>query len=203
MYDIEKSTDIALEQLIKPSEGKFRLRADGNYQSYADPASPLGQALQKRGLWQKYLRMEAEVPASLKGLSGAPWTIGYGITGPNIGPDTVWTPAQVETSVRVEARKRIDEVARRATPGSLTTGRLAALASILYNIGPGAAGVKDGLFQLKSQPRASSLWINHQDGNYEAAAAQFDAWKKAGGKVMAGLVTRRNREEAVYRGDYV
>lgn len=25
---------------------------------------------------------------------GAPWTIGYGCTGPDIGPDTVWTVAQ-------------------------------------------------------------------------------------------------------------
>lgn len=60
---------------IKADEG-LRLRA------YPDPESPLAQEMQKP---------LAARCAGWKNLSGAPWTIGYGCTGPGIGPDTVWT----------------------------------------------------------------------------------------------------------------
>lgn len=199
-YRLDEATRIAADRLIKPAEGCYRPRADGMFTSYADPASPLGKALRAAGLWSKYLANKAQPTAGMAALSGTPWTIGYGITGPSITKDTVWTAEQVEQSVLQEVRKRVEEVARKATPGSLTNGRLAALASMLYNVGPGKAGVKDGLFQLRNLPRASALWINHQAGRYDAAAAEFGNWIKAGGEVLPGLVTRRRNESAAYSG---
>ncbi len=199
-YSIDEATTLAIEKLVKPAEGRYRPRKDGMFTAYADPASPLGKALQAAGLWNKYLLNNAEPTVGMAGLSGKPWTIGYGITGPGVTKDTVWTAQQVEESVREEVRKRVEEIARRATPGSLTNGRLAALASVLYNVGPGQKGIKDGLFQLRNLPRASALWINHQAGRYDAAAAEFGNWIKAGGTVLPGLVTRRRNERAVYLG---
>lgn len=65
---------------IKSDEG-LRLRA------YPDPRSPLALEMQKP---------LAARCAGWKGLSGDPYTVGYGCIGPGIGPDTVWTQSQAE-----------------------------------------------------------------------------------------------------------
>jgi len=58
--------------------------------AYPDPDSPLASALAKP---------EAERPSGWAQLSGRPWTIGYGCTGLDIGPDTVWTQAQADEAL--------------------------------------------------------------------------------------------------------
>ena len=55
--------------------------------SYADPGSPLAKAM--------LLPASARPPGWPK-LSGDPWGIGYGCTGPDIGPCTVWSKAKAE-----------------------------------------------------------------------------------------------------------
>ena len=62
---MKEAIDLACNVLIKPFEGLARRRADGLVQAYPDPGS-----------------------------GGAPWTIGYGSTGPDVKQDTVWTMQQ-------------------------------------------------------------------------------------------------------------
>jgi lysozyme len=51
--------------------------------AYPDPLSPLAKAL----------RLGAPNP---HGLSGDPWTCGFGCTGPDVGPATEWTQDEAE-----------------------------------------------------------------------------------------------------------
>lgn len=74
---------------------------------------------------------------------------------------------------------------RRLCPDGLTTGRLGALTSFAFNVGLGNL-------------QRSTLRMKHNRGDYEGAAEAFLDWTKAGGKVLKGLVSRRNDERALY-----
>lgn len=155
--------------------------------SYCDPASPMGRALQAAGLWNAYLYRGYEPVAKYTQLSGAPWTIGYGSTGKDIGPDTAWTLAQVKSRYQTQSADFMEKVAG-AVKVPISSMQLAMLTSLTYNIGFGdpKAG-KGGLIN-------STLLRKLNDGDYIGAADQFPAFKYAQGKVMPGLVTRRAAE---------
>jgi lysozyme len=74
---------------------------------------------------------------------------------------------------------------RRLCPDGLTAGRLGALTSFAFNVGLGNL-------------QRSTLRMKHNRGDYEGAAEAFLDWTKANGKVLKGLVTRRNDERALY-----
>ena len=74
---------------------------------------------------------------------------------------------------------------RRLCPDGLTPGRLGALTSFAFNVGLGNL-------------QRSTLRMKHNRGDYEGAAEAFLDWTKASGKVLKGLVTRRNDERALY-----
>ena len=74
---------------------------------------------------------------------------------------------------------------RRLCPNGLTPGRLGALTSFAFNVGLGNL-------------QRSTLRMKHNRGDYEGAAEAFLDWTKAGGKVLKGLVNRRNDERALY-----
>ena len=177
---------------------------------YPDPASPLAAAT-PRIAWGKRPAREllAELSPQTAKLSGSPWTIGYGQTGVDVGPDS---PAQTEPQARAVLAKRIGvlvaEVQRRAADAGRkvppTAGQLAALAAFADNVGGGRkdAGAKpgrDGLFTLRSG-RPSTLWRLFVAGDDAGAAAQFASWNKAGGKVLRGLTRRRAAEAAMFKG---
>lgn len=167
---------------------------------YPDPASPLAQATPKvKWGFSPATELLARLPHATQTLSGSPWTWGYGQTGPGIGPGTpAMTEPQARALLEVEVAKRGDEIERRSSV-KLTVGQLAALTSFLFNVGPGKVGVKDGLFELKSLPRRpSSLWRFTMAGRPEVAAGEYLGWVKAGGKVMRGLIRRREAERALY-----
>lgn len=69
----------------------------------------------------------------------------------------------------------------------LTQGQFDALVSFAYNLGPG---------NLES----STLLRLLNAGLYADAANQFSRWNKAGGKVLAGLTTRRAAEKSLFEG---
>ncbi|MBR8479463.1 lysozyme [Burkholderia cenocepacia] len=170
--------------------------------AYPDPASPLGKALQARGIWYKVLG-GAPIPddPALRALSGAPWTCGWGSTGPDVREGTVWT--QVTADARHDANLRasaalVDQAAR--VP--LTQQQKAALVSIVNNVGPGRARRagdpgRDGIITLASgQP--STLLRHLNIGDMAGAADQFPAWNRAGGVVLPGLVRRRAAERDLF-----
>jgi lysozyme len=114
----------------------------------------------------------------------APWTIGYGATGPKIGPATVWTQVQADQDLldRVEALgAHIDSVVKI----ELSDEEKAALCSFTYNVGTGNFDHSTMLSLLN-------------EGRVEEAGHEFPKWNKAAGKVLAGLVNRRSGEMAEF-----
>lgn len=115
---------------------------------------------------------------------GAPWTIGYGATGPGIEPGVVWTQEEAEARLAEDVQRFADAVERALTV-DVSDNEFAAMVSLAFNIGAAAF-------------RKSTLLRLVNDGHFEAAAQQFERWNRAGGRVMAGLTRRRKAERALF-----
>lgn len=70
-------------------------------------------------------------------------------------------------------------------PGPITQGQLDALVSFSFNCGLGTL-------------QRSTLRQKHNRKDYAGAAEEFMKYIKGGGKVLKGLVNRRNDERALY-----
>lgn len=152
--------------------------------AYPDPGSPLFAALVNAGIYPYGL---TAVPPGFTHLSGKPWTIGLGDTGPDVVPGLVIT--QVEADERFARR-----LSHEFEPGVLdcvqqemTQRQFDALICLAYNIG-------------LPNFRGSTLLRRFNLGDTAAASAQFLVWNKAGGKVMLGLKRRRAAERALFDG---
>ena len=142
-------------ELIKRFEGCARVRRDGLVEAYPDP-----------------------------GTGGAPWTIGWGATGPDIGPDTVWTQAQCNARLQSDIARHAEDVVQAIGDAPTTQEQFDALVSFHYNTGAIAR---------------ATLTKRHLARDYEAATAEFARWNRAGGRIMRGLVRRREEEARLYR----
>ena len=80
---------------------------------------------------------------------------------------------------------RFESGVARLCPGPLTQGQFDALVSFSFNVGLG--NLQRSTIRMK---------VNRQD--FEGAAEAFLDWTKAGGKVLKGLVNRRNDERALF-----
>lgn len=141
-------------ELIKRFEGCASLRPDGLVEAYPDP-----------------------------GTGGAPWTIGWGATGPDIGPGTVWTQDQCDARLMHDVARHATEVAKALGNASTTQAQFDALVSFHYNTGAIAR---------------ATLTERHCAGDHIAAIEEFARWNRAGGRVLRGLVRRRQAEARVY-----
>ena len=134
--------------------------------------------------------------------SGIP-TIGYGHTsGVRLG--MTCTPAQASAWLCEDVHCAEGLVQAHVTV-PLTQKQFDALVSILFNVGPGAKGEKDGIIFLASG-QSSTLLRKLNAGDYAGAAGEFPKWcHGAGGTLLGGLVTRRARERALFLGlqDYM
>jgi lysozyme len=81
--------------------------------------------------------------------------------------------------------KRFESGVQKYCGVNLTQSRLDALVSFSFNLGLGTL-------------QRSTLRQKHNRGDYEGAANEFLKYTKAGGKVLKGLVNRRNDERALY-----
>jgi lysozyme len=80
---------------------------------------------------------------------------------------------------------RFEMGVHRLCPGEMTQGQFDALVSFSFNVGLGSL-------------QKSTLRMKHNRGDYEGAAEEFLKWAKAGGKVLKGLLKRREDEKALY-----
>ena len=124
---------------------------------------------------------------------GTPWTIGWGATGPGIVRGTVWTQAQADARFAEDLAAREAAVNRLLAGSPTTQGQFDALVSFAYNVGTDE-DVDDKAEGLGD----STLLKRHKAGDFHGARAQFAAWNKNDGRVMAGLTRRRAAEAAMY-----
>jgi len=113
------------------------------------------------------------------------WTIGYGHTGPDVHPGLTITQQQAADLLMQDVSKAVAAVNRLVTV-PLTQNQFDALVDFTYNLGEGSLG-------------GSTLLREVNAGNFDAAAAQFVRWDKAGGVELAGLKRRREAEAALFQ----
>ncbi|WP_186260352.1 lysozyme [Burkholderia gladioli] len=170
--------------------------------AYPDPASPLGKALQARGIWYRVLGgMPIPANPALRALSGAPWTCGWGSTGPDVREGTVWTQATADARHDANLTAAAALVDRAVTV-VLAPHEKAAMVSIMNNVGPGRARSagdpgRDGIVVLASGAPSTLLRMLNA-GARPAAADQFLVWNRAGGVVSDGLKRRRAAERSLF-----
>lgn len=154
--------------------------------SYPDPASPLGKALQARGLWRGVVYNHAPIPHDmLVQFSGKPWTGGWGHTGDDVQPNATYTQDQADAWLLSDMQKSVDNV-RRVCTVELTRDEFIALCDLDFNIGNGNFNTSTLLKDLNAK-------------QWDAVIAQFKAWNKAGGEVLQGLVDRRQAEATLFQ----
>lgn len=140
--------------LIKRFEGCARMRADGLVEAYPDPAT-----------------------------GGAPWTIGWGATGPGIVRGTVWTKTQCDERLAADLRRFAASVSKAIGSAPTTQSQFDALVSFHYNTGAIAR---------------ATLTKLHNSGDHSGAAREFGRWVFAAGTRLRGLERRRAAEAALY-----
>lgn len=150
-----RSIGVAGTALIKSFEGCEKDLPDGRFKAYPDPGSA----------------------------DGKPWTIGWGATGPDVTPDTIWTQAQCDSRFEADMQKYANTVAAAIGTAPTTSNQFDALVSFHYNTGA---------------IRTATLTKKHKLGDFAGAKAEFAKWVKNDGKVMKGLVRRRQAEADLY-----
>jgi GH24 family phage-related lysozyme (muramidase) len=149
---------LASESLVKLFEGYARRLPDGGCQAYPDPGS-----------------------------HGAPWTIGWGCTGPDIGPDTVWPVEKAQEALDQHLLYFASNTLK-LSPGLAKEPdrRLAAVISFTYNLGLGSY-------------RVSTFKKRVDAKDWSGACEEIVKWNKACGRVLPGLTKRRMAEASLLK----
>jgi lysozyme len=113
------------------------------------------------------------------------WTIGYGHTR-GVTEGMTCTQEQAEQWL-LEDVASAEASVNRLVKVPLTQGEFDAMVDFVFNIGGGNKFLTSTLLHVLNQ------------GNYTAAAAEFDKWDLAGGKVVAGILRRREAETAEFK----
>lgn len=131
------------------------------------------------------LRLDAYPDPASK---GEPFTIGYGHTSragpPDVTPSMRIT-AQQAADILVSDLVTFEAAVTRHLLRVPNENQFSAMVSLCFNIG-------EGNFKNSSVVRYFNA------GNIAPAADAFRMWRKAGGKVMQGLVNRREAERALF-----
>lgn len=115
---------------------------------------------------------------------GGVWTIGYGHTS-GVKKGDVITPGEAE-------RRLLEDLDRHCIDPLLgcptSDDEYAAMTSLAFNIG-------------LERFRGSTVLKRHKLGNRLAAANAFLLWKFDNGRIVAGLLRRREAERSLYLGE--
>ena len=113
------------------------------------------------------------------------WTIGYGHT-KDVRQGMSITKEQADNMLINELDEYCDHV-EKAVIVDLTQNQFDALVSWTYNLGP-------------TNLNASTMLKVLNNKDFDEVPAQIKRWNKAGGKVLEGLVRRREAEALLFEG---
>lgn len=111
-------------------------------------------------------------------------TIGYGHTGKDVVPNQTITLEKASELLKQDTL-RFEKAVNKLVQTTINQNQFDALVSFTYNLGEG---------NLKS----STLLKKVNSNNFAEAAQEFLKWNKAGGKVLPGLVKRREAEKELF-----
>ena len=117
--------------------------------------------------------------------SAGVWTIGYGHT-KDVVEGMEITQEQAEQML-VDELHEYESYINKYVTVALSQNQFDALVSWVYNLGPANLSASTMLKVLNS-------------GEYEDVPAQMKRWNKAGGKVLEGLIRRREAEACLFIG---
>lgn len=116
------------------------------------------------------------------------WTIGYGSTR-GVTKDTApITEEEALVRLKIDVLNEAERPLKNLVKVQLNQNQYDALVSLVFNIGQGNF-------------RASTLRQKLNRGDFEGAANEFKKWRRGGGKILPGLVKRREVEEKLFRLD--
>jgi len=111
-------------------------------------------------------------------------TVCYGHTGPDVRMGQVYTREQCAAILIRDIRVHRDGI-RRCVTAPLNQNQQDAVVSLAFNVG------------VPTTCRSTLVRkLNARD--YAGASKEFDRWVYASGRKLPGLVTRRNREQALF-----
>jgi len=101
------------------------------------------------------------------------------------GDNRVWTQGEVDALLRSDLARFESGVARMCPAATSSQGRFDALVSFSFNVGLGTL-------------QRSTLRAKFNRGDFAGAAQEFLKFTRGGGKVLKGLINRRNDELRMY-----
>lgn len=110
------------------------------------------------------------------------WTCGWGSTGPDVFPGRPWTQEYADRRMGLDAIRFAKGTL--ALCPRLNGEALCAIADFAYNCGTGAL-------------RASTLRKRVNADDFESAKVELRKWVRGGGRILPGLVRRRESEAAL------
>ena len=149
--------------------------------AYPDPSSPLA----KQCFQNKIRLVDYKKLPDWPKFSGAPWTIGYGNTGPDVRPGTIWTQEQADDKLKLRLTE-FEGYVNSLVKIPITDNQFAALVSLCYNCGPG------GLIKLingQPGPIQSIKWISDNIPEFRINKGTLSE---------QGLRNRRRAEQALF-----
>jgi lysozyme len=144
-------------------------------------------------------KIAAEVIKEFEGFEPKPYlcpanvpTIGYGNTmypnGERVTMDDPEITEEQATEMLMDTIKSVEKQVKNVVEVNLPAHKLAALISFTYNVGIGNLSNSTLLAWLNSNPE------------FPRIPEQFRRWNKGGGKVLQGLVRRREAEIELWEG---
>ena len=116
------------------------------------------------------------------------WTVGYGLTTSagfiEVGPNTEITQDEADWYLEQAVLKFADKISPHIS-GPINDNQFGAFVSLAYNIGVGGF-------------KKSSALRHFNSGDHGKVPASIRLWNKAGGKVLQGLVNRREDEVELF-----
>lgn len=117
--------------------------------------------------------------------SAGVWTIGYGHTKDVVEGMTI--SKEEAEQMLVDELHEYENYINEYVNVALSQNQFDALVSWVYNLGP-------------ANLKASTMLKVLNSGKYEDVPAQIKRWNKAGGKVLEGLIRRREAEACLFQG---
>jgi len=144
-------------------------------------------------------KIAAEVIKEFEGYSSEPYlcpanipTIGYGNTmyanGERVTMDDSKIDKKEADKMLLDTIKSVEKEVKNVVEVKLPAHKLAALISFTYNVGIGNLSNSTLLAWVNSNP------------NYSQIPSQFRRWNRGGGKVLKGLIRRREAEIELWDG---
>jgi lysozyme len=133
-----------------------------------------------RNLIQHFEQCRLTAYQDVKGI----WTIGWGHTGPEVGPGLTWTQEQADDAFVRDTGAAVLGV-NRSLDVAVNQNQFDALVSFTFNVG------------VNSEAHSTLVSLIN-NGHFAAAAAQFPLWDHSGGVEIPGLKLRREAEQALF-----